>query len=313
MSSLVIEKQNKKAASPAFSVRQMLAGLEMDTATESVLRYLDFFTAAIPVKALRILHVIPRFELFEGLNKPGAVRESPLGMNKAIHEELSRRIQLHPLYKHTEVATDLREGNALEQLLTESDDIRADLVVIGQNAAPQEHSTLAANLLRKTKADVLLIPEGAKASISHLLVPIDFSRYSVQALKKALAIRQTLKHPVKITCVHVFELPNLNIYLVEKIEDVRQLIREDRTAAMQDFLRQHAGTDMEGIETALVERETESVSSRIANFAQEKKADLILAGARGHSKVEQLLLGSVSENLLRVNKQIPVLIIHQMS
>lgn len=310
MSSLVIEKRSKKAPTAAFSVRQMLAGLELDTATDSVLRYLDFFTAFIPVKALRILHVIPRFELFEGLQKPGSAPKSPLGMNKAVYDEVAQRILMHPLYKQTRVLSDLREGNPLEQLLAESEAIQADLLVIGQRTDPHEHSTLAANLLRKTKANVLLVPEGAKAGISHILVPIDFSRYSVSALEKALAIRHALKQPVKITCLNVFELPNLNIYLVEKMEDVRQLIRQDRMAAMQDFLHQYAAT--EEIEIALVERETESVSARMASFAQETKADLIVAGARGHSKVERLLLGSVSENLLRMNGQIPVLITHTL-
>ena len=50
------------------------------------------------------------------------------------------------------------------------------------------------------------------------------------------------------------------------------------------------------------------VAHAIADIAKGSKADLIVAGTRGHSPVEGLLLGSVTQRLLHIAKQ-PMLVV----
>ena len=50
------------------------------------------------------------------------------------------------------------------------------------------------------------------------------------------------------------------------------------------------------------------VSHAIADIAEKSNADLIVAGTRGHSPVEGLLLGSVTQRLLHIAKQ-PLLVV----
>lgn len=310
MSTLVTKENKAGAGKPIFAVRQMLAGLELNSADDAVLRYLDFFTASVAVKALRVLHVIPRLELFRGLYDPGTVQGADmLGLNKNVLEEVENRVRMHPFYKHTKVLSDLSEGDPLERMLDEAEVLNADLLVIGQRTGAKDHGILAGNLVRKAKGNVLVVPESAAPQIDHIVVPIDFSPYSVKALEQALALRNALNHPVKITCLNVYELPNLNIYLVEKIEDVRRMLVDDRMAAFRNFLSRYAPGQSETIDTALIERDFESVATCVYGYAQREGASLILTGAKGHSQVERLLLGSVSESLLKLNDQIPVLVV----
>ena len=50
------------------------------------------------------------------------------------------------------------------------------------------------------------------------------------------------------------------------------------------------------------------VAHAIADIAEKSNADLIVAGTRGHSPIEGLLLGSVTQRLLHTAKQ-PVLVV----
>lgn len=306
----IVKKEKKAAAhSTAFSVRHMLAALNLGSSDESVLRYLDFFTAAVPVKTTRILHVIPRFEWFQGLEPVAAMVPDALGFNKGVREEVESRVQMHPLCQQSKVSSEVREGNPLEHILSEAEALKADLVVVGQKREAADRGILAGNLVRKAPANVLIVPEYAPAQISHIVVPVDFSPYSVKALETALALRRTLGASVRITCVNVYELPNLNIYLVEKIEDVRRMVVEDRRAAFRDFLKRYAGAEADTIETAFVERQSSSVASCIYGYVRQQGANLLVMGAKGHSQVERLLLGSVSESLLKIDGDVPMLVI----
>lgn len=302
----IVKKEKKGAAhSTAFSVRQMLAALNLGNSDEAVLRYLDFFTAAVPVKATCILHVIPRFEWFQGLEPVTAA----IGFNKGVQEEVESRVQVHPLHKQSEVSSDVRDGNPLEHILGEAETLGADLIVVGQKREAADRGILAGNLVRKASANVLIVPEYAPAQISHIVVPVDFSSYSVKALETALSLRRTLGSSVRITCVNVYELPNLNIYLVEKIEDVRRMVIDDRKAAFRDFLKHYAGTEADSIETAFVERQSSSIASCIYGYVRQEGANLLVMGAKGHSQVERLLLGSVSESLLKIDGDVPMLVV----
>lgn len=310
MDAPITSEKKRKGNHAPFSVTQMLVALELGIADDAVLQYLDFFTGVVPVRKVQVLHVVPTFDMFQILYEREA--DSVIGnleFNQEIVNEIANRIKKRPLEQQSKVAFDVREGNPLEQLLLETEESEADLVVIGQRTGTTEHGILARNLARKATGNVLIVPEGAAASLRTIVVPIDFSPYSVKALETAIAIRRALPEPVRILCVNVYELPNLNIYLVDKLEDIRRIVQEDRKAAFRTFLSRFAPEDIESIETDVVERDFSSVSSYILEFATGKSADLIIAGAKGHSRVERLLLGSVTEKLLAINERIPVMVV----
>ncbi len=310
MRTQLVKKKKVARRSPALSIKNMLVALEMGAADDAVLRYLDFFTGTVPVKNIRMLHVLPTFELFQGtFNREGQPGLGHLTLNKEIIAEMRRRIARHPLSENSNLAFDIREGRPLQALLEEATEFTADLMVIGQSRESGDHGILAANLARKAKGNVLIVPEGTRPQIKHIIVPVDFSPYSVKALQTAIGLRKSLHNAPRITCLNIFELPNLNIYLVEKIEDVRRIVHEDRLASFRLFLDTFAKSDAEIIEIEIVERQFGSIASYISEFTEKTKGDMIIMGAKGHSAVERVLLGSVTERLLGVNPEIPMLLV----
>jgi nucleotide-binding universal stress UspA family protein len=310
MQTQIVKKKKAARRLSAFSVKNMLVALELGNADEAVLRYLDFLTAAVPVHNIRMIHVLPSFELFQSpFNREVEAVMGHLTLNKEIVAEMRRRIALHPMSGNSTIAFDIREGKPLQGLLEEASDFSADLVVIGQSKEPGDHGILAANLARKAKGNTLIVPENAGAQIKHIIVPVDFSPYSIKALKIALGLRKSLKNAPKVTCLNIFELPNLNIYLVEKIEDVRKIVRDDRLASFRLFLDTFSAADAAQIEVEVVERQFGSIASYISEFTEKTGGDFIIMGAKGHSAIERVLLGSVAERLLGINASVPTLLV----
>ena len=51
------------------------------------------------------------------------------------------------------------------------------------------------------------------------------------------------------------------------------------------------------------------VSQYIVEAAEAENAGLIVIGAKGHSRLERLVLGSVTERLVSANQRVPVLVV----
>jgi nucleotide-binding universal stress UspA family protein len=304
-------KGKTKSISP-LKIRQAVVALKLGPGDEAVLKYMDFLSAYIPVGSVYFIHVLPKFDLFNALyEKEQESLVSDYQLNQEVIQRMEGKIQssLTNLDAHL-TRFDVREGDPLEELLKDVEDIAADLVVIGQKNGASEHGILARNLARKITCNALVVPENAKTDIRRILVPIDFSPDSIDALQTALALRQRLEPPVTITCVNVFDMPNFSLYRIQKTrKEVKKMLEEDRQEAFRAFLKTYAPEEEENIETVLIEREHPGIANYLLDYAEETGCDFIVMGARGHSKVELLLLGSVTEKLLSSNEQVPTLIV----
>jgi nucleotide-binding universal stress UspA family protein len=133
--------------------------------------------------------------------------------------------------------------------------------------------------------------------IRRILCPIDFSDYSRRALDHAVAIARSYKS--SLTVLHVYSTSpiaavgpggpvSLPILLTSTDRD--QILAETRA-----FVDVH-GAQAIPIEAAV--REGNAVDG-ILEQAGLMKADLLVMGTHGHSGFERLLLGSVTEKVLR--------------
>lgn len=297
---------------PALEVKQLLMGLEMGGADEALLQYLDFLSGIIPVNAGFFLHVVPAFDLLTPMFRKEVM---PLSGVNVLKETLVNRMggeisRLLTTGRIKNIKYKVDEGSPLEELLVEAEALTPDLVVIGQKRFANSHGILAKNLARKVTSNALVIPEQARRSLRTILVPVDFSAYSARALKAAVAINKRLEEPARILALNVYEMPNVSAYMMSKTEtEFRGMVEEDRMAAFEAFIATHLPDGEDNVEQELVEKDRPGIAHYVMDYAKEKDFDFIVMGARGHSKVELLLLGSVTENVLAGNKHIPTLVV----
>ena len=131
-----------------------------------------------------------------------------------------------------------------------------------------------------------------------VLVPIDFSDASFEALKEALTLVDSPSH---VHAIHVLA------DLATEADFVREAMSlEDRESRAKAMLSERLST-ADAEEVAPIVRQG-SAGEVITEVARELGCDLIVMPTRGRKGVSRLLLGSVAERVLRL-AHCPVLVI----
>ena len=127
-----------------------------------------------------------------------------------------------------------------------------------------------------------------------ILVPVDGSEDSCMAA--AWACKLAAEVGGKVTLLHVFNLASADAMALS------HLSRDE----IQDKIERHAGERFEKAKAAMpADAEFETIADwgrpadGIVNVARSKGFDHIVMGSRGLSPIGELLLGSVSERVLR--------------
>ena len=136
--------------------------------------------------------------------------------------------------------------------------------------------------------------------IKTILVPMDGSKNSFKALTKAIFLAK--KCGASISALYVlrtaFDNPNL-IYVPQTQNELKKVEKFLDTAKNQVIKNS-------------IKFKKEIVfgheAKQIIDFAQKKKFDLIVIGARGRGTIKQMLLGSVSNAVVH-SSTVPVLVI----
>jgi nucleotide-binding universal stress UspA family protein len=125
-----------------------------------------------------------------------------------------------------------------------------------------------------------------------VVVPIDFSSASDKAIQTALEI---VKQPSDIHVIHVALLPDVVPYAGEVIATVGP---ESWLALAKTHLAEYLKSrpQFAGVCSKVLEGDA---AARIAEFAAETHADLIVMPSHGYHGVKRFLLGSVTEMVLR--------------
>ncbi len=146
----------------------------------------------------------------------------------------------------------------------------------------------------------------ASDPLALIVVATDFSQTAAQVIERALDLAR--RHESEIALVHVVQpdLPTLAAPEMMVVPpDYENRLREASNEALE---READRIRAAGIPVT-IHLEHGIPAQRITERADSLAADLILIGARGHTRFEHLLLGSVVESVVRTARQ-PVLTIH---
>jgi nucleotide-binding universal stress UspA family protein len=143
--------------------------------------------------------------------------------------------------------------------------------------------------------------------IQTILCPIDFSEFSVNAYEYAESL--AFHYEAKLLLQHVlFSLKPFDWWSIypESYEEDCQKLRADAERKLQQFTKQHARTEIQP--TFYVQ--DGSATDLILSLAEAEAVNLIVMGTHGLRGVDRLMLGSVTERVLR-RARCPVLAVRK--
>jgi nucleotide-binding universal stress UspA family protein len=284
-----------------MKIDRVLAGIDFGPSTEIVTAYASFFAKGMGA-ALTLLYVI------DYLVTPPAYLALYIEEEKKVAEEkfaiLKKRFKDDGIKTETEVIA----GRLRESFDMAVEKTNADMLILGFISHALRRSS-SEKLIKGLQMPMLVV-RGEKAEsarngsvkIRRILCPTDFSEASPKALKVASELKDVFSAELDV----IYVLPNYIIKKkIRKLKDRDKIIqelfedtRENCKKILSDYNIEKAGIIDEG-----------EPNKRIVSFAKEKDIDLIIMGARGLGFMKGMLIGSVTDAVLK-SSPCPVLVIH---
>ena len=212
----------------------------------------------------------------------------------------------------TPIETAVLAGVARDEIVREARDWEADLVVVGARGLGLVDAWLLGSVslavARRVECAVLIVKGGGRR-FQRVVVGLDGSDEAAHAARFVAEWPLDARHAVRlIGVVEPIHFPSSAPDLIrpQLAAAIREL-KAERRLELSKALDQAAPLfDAHGV---TVSRETpEGHPADVIAAAAARDADLVVVGARGLGGVKRLLLGSVSENVLRAAR-CPVLIV----
>jgi nucleotide-binding universal stress UspA family protein len=145
--------------------------------------------------------------------------------------------------------------------------------------------------------------------IKLIVCPIDFSEFSIRAFHYAVSLAEHYR--AKLVAQHIVELwryPYADYAAFQgDYQEFWRALREGGEERLQEFVKKHTHDE---IQPELVVHEGIAADS-ILSFAQARRADVIVMGTHGRRGFDRLVLGSVTDRVMRT-APCPVLAISKL-
>jgi nucleotide-binding universal stress UspA family protein len=220
-----------------------------------------------------------------------------------------------PFLTKVTVTTAVRAGDPASEIVLAAEEFGADLVVVGSKGQTGLKGFLigsvARSVAKRAARPVLVARTPRHGHGAQVVVATDVSERAERAVR--FTARLPLPEGVQITVAHVVRpfmpLPDPLAGGSAELQTALADLHRQQEALGAELLTR-AQACLAGLGRPVrTELRTGDPATEIITLAEELRADLIIAGARGVSMIEGLLMGSVSDRLLK-EASCSVLIVH---
>jgi nucleotide-binding universal stress UspA family protein len=197
------------------------------------------------------------------------------------------------------VCCDVLKGPWMDRVLSYAAEQEVDAIMLDHAAADPGRLAQARRLAMNAPCSVWLVPAGARPLLKRILVPIDFSETSADALTVAIGMAK-MHGGVDVLALHVYFNEARVSY-----EEYDAVLRGQEEVAYEKFM---APINRQGVNVTPLFEEGANIPHVIERVAQKHGADLVVMATRGRSRSAAILLGSVTEETIN-HTTLPLLVV----
>ena len=290
-----------------FEIKKILVSLDLSKMDEVLIRFAHYAAKMMGVERVYFMHISTRLDVPQELTDKFGVALLPA--DEQIVECLKRQVEdLFEPVPGCDTVVEVHEGNATDRLLKLAQKKDVDMLMLGHKERLKGSGALAQKVVKAAHRSVLLVPELLPKKMDKILVPVDFSKHSLRALKQALKVQENSVIPLEVKCQHVYQLPS-GWHTTGKSE-------EEFAAIMEKHAREHYAKfikqlpeEYQHIECVFTLDDNNDPLQEIYDQAVREQADMVVVGSKGKTAAAAALMGSVADRLAQHNKSIPLLIV----
>ena len=284
-----------------YKYKNILIGLALSHQDGSAIRYAAMLSWFTKPEKITFLHIV------SGHNIPEDLRieypELVLPIDEYAKDKMEALVKKHfDGYPNAQIDYEVIEGSPLVEFLRLVKYKKIDLIVTRKRKRPIARGTLSELLARMVPCSVFFIPEGAESKINNILVPVDFSENSAIAMEEAIAFASNTGVK-ELHCLHVYSMPIAYYKTGKTYEQFAEIMKGHAKKNYQKFINK---LDLKDIHVYPTFKLDQKASRGIWETTEEHQVDLIIVGARGRRAAAGMLLGSITEQLIRTTS-IPLL------
>ncbi len=292
-----------------FALRKIMVCLDLTEMDESLIRFTSYIAKKMDSDRIYFVHVAPTLDMPEDIRKKYPDLFAPV--DERLKKEIEVSIKSHfEAPENCSVEIEVREGNPSDKILKIAEQKDIDLLVLGRKNALEGGGVLTGKLARIAHRSVLLVPEILPQIMDRLLVPVDFSDHSFLALQQAVKIQETSEIPMQVTCLHVYKLPS-GWHTTGKTEKEFAAIMKGHAEKDYEKFLQKLKPEQRNIPCEFVLNEDRNMPLKIYKQAIKDQSDLIILGSKGKTAAASVLMGSTTEKLSDLDKNIPLLVVKE--
>jgi nucleotide-binding universal stress UspA family protein len=223
--------------------------------------------------------------------------EEPIPTEEEIRQRLQSKVesQPEPFPPATRIQYTILQGDVVSELLHLAAHESSDLVCVGRWSprAQDPFSLSVVRMVRKATCSVLVATGIKKPRCERLLVPIDFSEHSREALDVALGLAAATEGAA-VTVQHVCQVPAAYRLRGRTYDEYTAIMKSEAQRLWEGF---SGIVDFYKIPVTVRYDRSEDVPTTILDVADELDSDMIVLGSRGLTRGAGLLLGHVTDEV----------------
>ena len=256
---------------------------------------------------IHVLHVITIFQDQPSVvsNEIAETKEMVKKLEDVAEKQLNKILNSHSS-DDVKITTEIKRGiSAAPAILEYASDNNIDLIVMGTHGRRGLGHLLlgsaAEEVVRLAPYPVFTIRElkepKSVMKVNNILVPVDFSNHSQKALSYASEIAQSYNAQLQV--LHIIEetmYPAFSVTGKSSIFDLVPGIKDDSRKRIEKMLQEFVSDKLKSKVFVRGGR----AANDIIKFAKENSTDLIVIATHGLTGLEHMLLGSVTEKVVRM-------------